>query len=113
MLESLVSNLVDNAINACTADETGTEHYVSVTVFNAVSKIIVTVEDNGIGMSKETLQKIPQPFYREDKARSRKTGGAGLGGSITKKIADLHNAKISYTSAPGVGTKAKIEFTTR
>lgn len=113
LLESLVSNLVDNAINACTADETGTEHYVSVTVFNAVSKIIVTVEDNGIGMSKETLQKIHQPFYREDKARSRKNGGAGLGGSITKKIADLHNAKISYTSAPGVGTKAKIEFTTR
>ena len=52
LLESLVGNLVDNAINACTADETGTEHYVSVTVFNTVSKIIVTVEDNKISFKR-------------------------------------------------------------
>lgn len=113
LMESLVGNLVDNAINACAAEETDEEHYVRVTVLNDEAKTVVTVEDNGIGMSEETVQKIHQPFYREDKARSRKNGGAGLGGSITKKIADLHNAKITYASALGVGTKAKIEFTTR
>ena len=112
LVESLVGNLVDNAINACNADEAKPEHFVKVTAFKADGKAIVTVEDNGIGMSSETLQKIHQPFFREDKARSRKNGGAGLGGSITKKIADLHHAQIGYTSALGKGTTAKIQFTT-
>lgn len=112
LIESLVGNLVDNAINACNADEDKTEHYVKVTAFAAAGKTVVTVEDNGIGMSAETLQKVHQPFYREDKARSRKNGGAGLGGSITKKIADIHNAEITYVSTLGIGTKAKIDFTT-
>lgn len=112
LVESLVGNLVDNAVNACNADEAKAEHCVKVSAFKINDKSIVTVEDDGIGMSEETLQKIHQPFYREDKARSRKNGGAGLGGSITKKIADLHGAKLNYTSVLGGGTKVKIEFTT-
>lgn len=112
LVESLVGNLVDNAINACNADSTKTDRQVAVNICRGNDTVTVTVQDNGIGMDDETLAKIHQPFYRQDKARSRQNGGAGLGGSITKKIADLHNAQISYTSAPGVGTTAKIQFTT-
>ena len=74
--------------------------------------MVISVTDNGIGMDAETLEKIHTPFYRQDKARSRKNGGAGLGGSIIKKIADVHNAKLEYKSAPSKGTTATVIFTT-
>lgn len=112
LIESLIGNLADNAINACNANEFKTDHYIKISAFADEEKIFITVEDNGIGMSDETVQKIHQPFYREDKARSRKNGGAGLGGAITKKITDLHNATLTYVSAVNVGTIATIEFTT-
>lgn len=113
LIESLIANLVDNAINACKADETKENHCVKINSFKSNEKVIVTVEDNGIGMSREAMEKIHMPFYREDKSRSRQNGGAGLGGSIIKKIADVHDAKIEYTSALGKGTMATIIFTTR
>lgn len=72
----------------------------------------MSVEDNGVGMNRETLANVSRPFYRRDIARSRKNGGAGLGGSIIQKIVDLHRAKLQYFSEPGQGTKAQITFTT-
>ncbi|MBQ7816404.1 MAG: HAMP domain-containing histidine kinase [Oscillospiraceae bacterium] len=112
LIESLIANLVDNAINACKADETKENHYVKINSYNSNDKAVITVEDNGIGMSCETMEKIHVPFYREDKSRSRQNGGAGLGGSIIKKIADVHGATLEYTSVHGKGTTATVIFTT-
>lgn len=112
LIESLIGNLADNAINACKADELKTNHTVNIKAEEKNNYVFISVTDNGIGMDTETLEKIHTPFYRQDKARSRKNGGAGLGGSIIKKIADVHDARLEYKSALGKGTTATVIFTT-
>lgn len=69
---------------------------------------VVEVLDRGIGIPAADLDKIFDRFYRVDKARTRKTGGFGLGLSLAKEIADAMAAKIQMESIEGYGTKAKI-----
>ena len=64
----------------------------------------------GALMSRETLENLGQPFYREDKARSRREGGAGLGVALCFEIARQHGARLQYFSRPGEGTLAIVEF---
>ena len=61
-------------------------------------------------MDAETLAHIGQPFYRADKARSRAEGGAGLGVALCRRIAAAHGAALTYESAPGRGTAARVQF---
>ena len=68
------------------------------------------VIDNGRGIPKEDLEKLTEAFYRVDKSRSRKQGGAGLGLSICKEIVELHHGTLSITSEPGLGTKVIVEL---
>ena len=71
---------------------------------------IIEVEDTGPGISKQDQERIFERFYRVDKARSRDTGGAGLGLSIVKHLVELHGGEISVESVPGRGSKFKIIF---
>ena len=66
------------------------------------TSIEVSIEDTGIGMSKEVVSHIFERFYREDKARN--VEGNGLGLAIVKSIVDLHNGKIDILSQVDVGT---------
>ena len=66
----------------------------------------LTISDNGIGMSGETLQHIFEKFYQGDS--SRKSEGNGIGLALVKKILDLCEGSISVTSAPGQGSTFKI-----
>ena len=109
LFESLIGNLVDNALNACA--ETVVKR-VSISAHNHHGKTVVQIEDTGIGMSKETLENIHKPFFRADKSRSRRRGGAGLGAALCKEIADMYNIDIRYTSQLGSGTKVSLFFTT-
>ncbi len=68
------------------------------------------IRDNGIGMEPEELQKITEPFYRVDKARSRESGGTGLGLALCCDIVKLHRAKLAYESEVGAGTKVTVVF---
>ena len=107
LLESLLINLVDNAIKA---SNEGGPILIKALMDGAVP--VVTVEDYGKGIPEEALSMVTQPYYRVEKHRHRRDGGAGLGLAICEQIAARHKAKLSFISSPGNGTTAKITFTT-
>jgi two-component system, OmpR family, sensor histidine kinase ArlS len=68
----------------------------------------ISIKDYGIGIPRAELKNIFERFYRVDKARSRETGGTGLGLHIARSIVKLHKGDIAITSQEGVGTTVKI-----
>lgn len=106
LLESLLINLIDNAIKAC---EVG-GHIILRAVKEGGEKTIY-IQDNGKGMTPEVLKHAMEPFYRGEKSRNRMDGGAGLGLAICSQIALSHNAKLEFMSQPGDGTTVKLNFT--
>ena len=98
-LQRLVVILIDNAIKY-----TAPGGRVRVTVESKAEDVIVSVQDTGIGISERDRSFIFDRFYRADKARSREAGGAGLGLSIARWIADAHRGSIQVDSAPGKGS---------
>ena len=105
ILYEMLYNLVDNAIKY--NREGG---YVRVRLEKEGEHVIFSVEDNGIGISREEQERIFERFYRVDKSHSRKTGGTGLGLAIVKHGAVLHHAEILLNSEPEKGTKIQIRF---
>ena len=67
-------------------------------------KVIITIEDNGLGISKSDMKKIKEPFY------TTKPQGSGLGVSLSYEIIHAHNGNINYYSKIGKGTKVIIEL---
>ncbi|SIB01431.1 two-component sensor and regulator [Mycobacteroides abscessus subsp. abscessus] len=63
---------------------------------------VITIQDNGCGMSEETLQRIYEPFY------TTKETGTGIGMSVCKKIVEELGGSIDISSRPGVGTAVKV-----
>ncbi|WP_066304242.1 HAMP domain-containing sensor histidine kinase [Bacillus sp. FJAT-29814] len=70
--------------------------------------IIIRVKDYGIGIPQEEIENIFERFYRVDKARSRETGGSGLGLHIAQRIMQLHKGEISIKSKEGAGTEVIV-----
>ena len=103
LFKSLIYNLCDNAAKASEAGQS-----VRLRSKAADNGMIISVSDSGIGMTKEVLKKVTEPFYMADKSRSRKAGGAGLGLSLCVEIAKRHNARITAKSRPGVGTTVYV-----
>lgn len=105
LIKILICNLVDNAIKASKVDSK-----IYIKLYNSESEKKIEVIDSGIGIPKESLNKIGQPFYMVDKSRSRKNNGAGIGFSICRRIAEVHNAKINIESEINKGTNVSITF---
>ncbi len=80
---------------------------------NGYASYEFAVRDTGIGMSKEFLEHIFEPFEREQTATTSGIQGTGLGMAITKNIVDMMNGTISVKSEPGVGTEFTVSFTFR
>ncbi|MGA7668931.1 MAG: ATP-binding protein [Nitrolancea sp.] len=97
--------LVDNALKHTPA---GGNVQLWASVREGVATL--TVEDTGGGIAAEHLPHLMTRFYRVDKARSRETGGAGLGLSIAQGIAAAHHGTLSISSEPGKGTTATISL---
>lgn len=105
LLLSLLYNLTDNAFKASSQDSS-----VILSAVHAEDRIRFCVKDHGRGIQNENLPHVTEPFYREDKARSRKLGGAGLGLSLCKEIATLHKTVLTLKSEPGRGTTVTFDL---
>ena len=106
--ESL-SRMIDNLItNAIIYNKPGGK--VFITLKSNDDKAVLEIKDTGVGISEEHLPFIFERFYRVDKARSRLTGGSGLGLSICKGVIEKHNGTITVQSILGEGTTFQIQL---
>ncbi|HEY9723644.1 MAG TPA: HAMP domain-containing sensor histidine kinase [Oscillatoriaceae cyanobacterium] len=103
-LEVAMRNLLDNALNYA-----GTGKHVRL-VTGTDAQPFVRVEDDGPGIPAADLPNLFEPFYRPDTSRSRESGGAGLGLSIVKRIADSHGGSARLDSVEGQGTRVELRF---
>lgn len=104
-LMQVLINLLSNAIKY--TDEGGT---VSVKLRKEDEHVNIHVQDNGIGIPAEHLDRIFERFYRVDSSRHKASGGRGLGLSIVKHIVEQHNGNIIVKSIPGIGTEFILQF---
>lgn len=70
--------------------------------------VVLSVEDNGSGISEQDLPHVFNHFYRADKSRTRTSGGSGIGLAIVKQLIDIHDGRVTVSSALGKGTEFKI-----
>lgn len=108
-LYSAFSNLVSNAVRY--TPEHG-EIRVSWSVLEDGSGSFA-VEDSGIGIEPQHLERLTERFYRVDQGRSRETGGTGLGLAIVKHVLTRHNAQLGIASQPGTGSCFTAHFPVR
>lgn len=104
-LGQVLANLISNAIKY--TDENGS---ITVSVRRENNKAEMIVEDTGIGISEEDCMRVFERFYRTDKSRTRKTGGAGIGLSISKAIVQAHGGNIGCESRPGEGSRFMVSL---
>jgi len=102
-IEQVLVNLIDNAIKY-----TSQAGEIVVSLLEQQDQFTVTIEDNGIGIPSEHLDRVFERFYRVDKARSRQLGGTGLGLSIAKHIVLAHKGKINIESQTNTGTTISV-----
>ena len=108
-INQIYINILSNAVKY-----TGPQGRVTVDLFEEPSdkegyvRLTYIVEDTGIGMSKEYMAKMYEPFTRETDSRVNTIQGTGLGLTITKKMVDLMGGTIECESEEGKGTKFKI-----
>ncbi len=105
ILYEMIYNLCDNAIKY--NNENGS---VTVCISENQNKVLLSVEDTGIGIPDADKDRVFERFYRVDKSHSREIGGTGLGLSIVKHGAIFHGAAISLDSTLGKGTKITVSF---
>ena len=102
-LEQVWINLVNNAIKY-----TNDDGVVTISVKKTTKDVEVSIEDTGVGMSKEAISHIFERFYRQDKSRS--VEGNGLGLSIVKRIVDLHQGVIDVSSREDGGSRFTVKL---
>lgn len=98
-------NLLDNAIKYNKA-----EGSIHIKNYLENSKVIIEITDTGIGIPKEMISKIFEPFYTVDKNRARENGGAGLGLSLAKKLTKIQDGELSVVSTGVDGTTFRISL---
>lgn len=95
----IVSNLVENA-----SKYSPPETVVTVNVHRRRSEVLITVSDQGIGISPEDQRQLFQPFFRANSDLTRTEPGTGLGLALVKSIAELHGGHVAVDSEPGGGS---------
>ncbi|RAL22553.1 sensor histidine kinase [Thermoflavimicrobium daqui] len=104
-MTQVIINLLSNALKFTPAFGT-----VTVKTEEANSSIQLVVIDTGMGIPKSDIEKIFERFYRVEKSRNRRLGGAGIGLTIVKKLVEAHQGKIEVESEVNQGTTIRIQF---
>ncbi|MFC3344810.1 ATP-binding protein [Paenibacillus abyssi] len=102
-VRQLLVILIDNAIKY-------SKEPIDITISSTKNMIRIDVKDKGMGIPEEEIPHLFERFYRVDGARSRATGGVGLGLSIAKRIVELHDGNIEVFSKLNKGTTIAIQF---
>lgn len=102
-VEQVLLNLLDNAVKY-----TAPGGQVRIDGHCAGERVVVSVQDSGLGIEEKYLPRLFERFYRVDKGRSREMGGTGLGLSIVKHLAVAMGGDVGVTSAPGVGSTFSV-----
>jgi len=105
LLERMMANILDNAIRYSNPGA-----HIEIDLQETKKSAKLQIRDTGIGIPEESLPLIFDRFYVVDPSRSKETGGAGLGLSIVKWIAEHHNAEITVDSHVGKGTTFTVHF---
>jgi two-component system phosphate regulon sensor histidine kinase PhoR len=102
---NLISNLIDNAIKYAAAAP-----IITISTYIKGSSIFVTVADNGVGMTDETIKRIFEKFYRAHTGNLHNVKGFGLGMSYVKSVIDAHKGSISVASKLGEGSVFTVQM---
>lgn len=99
-IQQVLYNLLDNAIKFSHQNST-----IKISTQEKGDKVFLSVKDYGIGIPKDSINKIWERFYKTDASRGKDKKGTGLGLSITREIISAHNENINVISTQGVGTE--------
>ncbi len=106
-LRQIVANLASNAVKFTEAG--GVQLIVDVQGDGPDGRLIVSVEDDGIGFDSQSAERLFQPFSQADSSITRRFGGTGLGLSISRSLAEAMGGALTASSRPGVGSKFRLE----
>lgn len=102
-IEQVILNIISNAIKY-----TEINGKIEIQAYQQGEKLVIKVEDSGIGIPEEDQNRIFERFYRVEKGRSRELGGTGLGLAIAKEIVEAHEGNITLKSTAGKGTTVEL-----
>ena len=102
---NIVTNLIDNAVKYSKDNL-----LIKITTHSTPKNLVIRIEDNGIGMSKETTRRIFEKFYRAHTGNLHNVKGFGLGLSYVKTIVEAHEGRIKVDSTVGKGTCFTMEL---
>ena len=103
LLKQAIRTILENSMKY---SEEGSTIYIGSEIVK--KEVIITIRDEGIGISEEDQERVFERFYRIDESRTKSTGGTGLGLAIVSKIIEIHSGRINVKSQLNVGTEIQL-----